>query len=230
MSKKISINIDVAAGLKAVSDQFRDLNPKDPGQWPLVPRLLAWAAASLVVIFLGWFAVVSEQADLLEASEKKEPALKAEYKDKLAQAINLDALTQQKRLTQEYVLQLERQLPGKAEMDALLSDINQAGVGRNLLIESFKPQSIVVKDYYVELPINIRVVGRFHDIGAFASDIAHLSRIVTLHGMQIASVSSKDVNGNLAMDAVARTYRYLDPNEVADVRKAAKSKVKGAKK
>lgn len=230
MAKKISINVDWRAGFESVSAQFRDLNPKEPGQWPILPQLLAWAGCSLLTLILGWFAVVSEQADALSVSENKEPKLKSEYKEKLAQAINLDVLIQQKKLIQDYVLQLERQLPGKAEMDALLSDINQAGVGRNLLIESFKPEQVVVKDYYAELPIKIRVVGKYHDIGTFASDIAHLSRIVTLHNLSIKPQLLKDSNGTLAMEAVARTYRYLDPNEVAEVKKANKPKGKGAKK
>jgi type IV pilus assembly protein PilO len=129
---------------------------------------------------------------------------------------------------QEYVTQLEKQLPGKAEMDALLSDINQAGIGRGLQIDLFRPGQVAVKDYYAELPIAIKVSGRYHDIGAFAGDIANLSRIVTLHDLSIAP-KDKDGSGNLVMEATARTYRYLDPAEVAEVRRAAAAK-NGAKK
>ena len=136
-------------------------------------------------------------------------------------------LRKQKELVQEYVTQLEKQLPGKAEMDALLSDINQAGVGRGLQFELFRPGQVVVKDYYAELPISVRVVGRYHDIGAFAADIANLSRIVTLHDLSIAP-PQKDANGsNLAMEATARTYRYLDQAEVAEVKRAAAAAKKG---
>ena len=116
--------------------------------------------------------------------------------------------------------QLEKQLPGKAEMDALLSDINQAGVGRGLQFELFRPGQVVVKDYYAELPISLRVVGRYHDVGAFAADIANLSRIVTLHNLSLTPVP-KDTTGGLLMEATARTYRYLDDAEIAEVRRAA---------
>ena len=129
--------------------------------------------------------------------------------------------------------QLEKQLPGKAEMDALLSDINQAGLGRGLLFELFRPGQVEVKDYYAELPIAIRVSGRYHDIGAFAADVANLSRIVTLHNVSITQASAKDAkdaNGALAMEATARTYRYLDSNEVADQQKKAAAKAAAAAK
>jgi type IV pilus assembly protein PilO len=125
------------------------------------------------------------------------------------------------------VTQLEKQLPGKAEMDALLSDINQAGLGRGLQFELFRPGQVVVKDYYAELPIAIRVTGRYHDIGSFAADIANLSRIVTLHNVSL--VSGKELSGVLAMEATARTYRYLDPAEIEEVRKTAVKAKPGAK-
>jgi type IV pilus assembly protein PilO len=131
------------------------------------------------------------------------------------------------------VTQLEKQLPGKAEMDALLSDINQAGLGRGLQFELFRPGQVEVKDYYAELPIAIKVSGRYNDMGAFAADVANLSRIVTLHNLAIVPVNAKDANGIRAMEATARTYRYLDANEVADQKKAAAdkaAKAAGAKK
>jgi type IV pilus assembly protein PilO len=167
--------------------------------------------------------VLSDAADALQSLRNREPALKAEYTDKLAQAVNLDELKKQKEQVEEYVTQLEKQLPGKAEMDALLSDINQAGIGRGLQFELFRPGKVVVKDYYAELPIAIRVAGKYHDIGAFAADIANLSRIVTLHDLAVLP-PPKDSTGNLAMEATARTYRYLDPAEVAEVKKAAAAK------
>ena len=137
---------------------------------------------------------------------------------------SLDAeLRKQKLQVQEYVTQLEKQLPGKAEMDALLSDINQAGLGRGLLFELFRPGQVQVKDYYAELPIAIRVSGRYHDIGSFAADVANLSRIVTLHDLSITGVQ-REGGGNLSMDAVARTYRYLDSTEVAAQKKPAGAK------
>ena len=215
---------DFLAALRGGLGQFRDLNPNQPGQWPLLPRLTVWALVALIVVVAGWFIELSSQADDLQSARDKEPTLKNEYRTKLAQAINLDALKKQKEEVQIYVTQLEKQLPGKAEMDALLTDINQAGVGRGLVIDQFIPGQTETKEYYAELPIAIRVTGRFHDIGAFAADIASLSRIVTLHNLSITPDSKS--GGSLSMEATARTYRYLDPTEVAQARKgnAAKDK------
>jgi len=216
---------DFVAAMRGGLGQFRDLNPNQPGQWPLLPRLTVWVLVAILVVVAGWFLGLSSQADDLQAARDKEPALKAEYKTKLAQAINLDALKKQKEEVQTYVTQLEKQLPGKAEMDALLTDINQAGVGRGLVIEQFIPGQTETKEYYAELPIAIRVTGRFHDIGAFAADIAALSRIVTLHNLSIAP-DPKSTGGGLSMEATARTYRYLDPTEVVEARKAGAGKDK----
>jgi len=212
-------SVDVGAALRGGLGQFRDLNPNQPGQWPLLPRLTVWALVALIVVVIGWFVELSSQADELQAARDKEPTLKNEYRNKLAQAINLDALKKQKEEVQTYVTQLEKQLPGKAEMDALLTDINQAGVGRGLVIDQFIPGQTETKEYYAELPIALRVSGRFHDIGAFAADIAALSRIVTLHNLSIAG-DQKSTSGALSMEATARTYRYLDPAEVVEARKA----------
>jgi len=211
---------DFVAAMRGGIGQFRDLNFNQPGQWPLLPRLAVWLLIVIIVVVIGWFVELSSQADDLEAARNKEPALKNEYKAKLAQAINLDALKKQKEEVQTYVTQLEKQLPGKAEMDALLTDINQAGVGRGLVIDQFIPGQTETKEYYAELPIAIRVTGRFHDIGAFAADIAALSRIVTLHNLSI-SPDPKSGGGGLSMEALARTYRYLDTKEVQQARAAS---------
>ena len=192
---------DFLAAMRGGLGQFRDLNPNQPGQWPLLPRLTVWALVAVVVVVVGWFVVLSAQADDLQAARDKEPALKNEYRTKLAQAINLDALKKQKEEVQTYVTQLEKQLPGKAEMDALLTDINQAGVGRGLVIDQFIPGQTETKEYYAELPIAIRVTGRFHDIGAFAADIAALSRIVTLHNLSISPDAKSAGGGTLSMEA-----------------------------
>jgi type IV pilus assembly protein PilO len=213
---------DFLAALRGGLGQFRDLNPNQPGQWPLLPRLTVWTFVAVIVVVLGWFLGLSDQANDLQAARDKEPTLKTEYRTKLAQAINLDALKKQKEDVQTYVTQLEKQLPGKAEMDALLTDINQAGVGRGLVIDQFIPGQTETKEYYAELPIAIRVTGRFHDIGAFAADIAALSRIVTLHNLSIAP-DSKSAGGGLSMEALARTYRYLDSAEVIQARAASGS-------
>ncbi len=211
---------DILAALRGGVGQFNDLNFQQPGQWPFLPRFTAWAIVAIVVVIVGWFVALSDQSNDLQAARDKEPALKTEYRNKLAQAINLDALKKQKEDVQTYVTQLEKQLPGKAEMDALLTDINQAGVGRGLVIEQFVPGQTETKEYYAELPIAIRVTGRFHDIGAFAADIAALSRIVTLHNLSITP-DSKSGGGGLSMEATARTYRYLDPAEVIQARAAS---------
>lgn len=226
-SRSTTPRIDVGAALRGAAAQFRELNPKEPGQWPLLPKIASCVAVAIVVVALGWLAVLSDADSGLQAARAKEPKLKADYRDKLKQAVNLNELKKQKEQVQEYVTQLEKQLPGKAEMDALLSDINQAGIGRGLQFELFRPGQVVVKDYYAELPIAIKVSGRYHDVGSFVADVANLSRIVTLHNLTIAP-PPKDTSGNLVMEATARTYRYLDAAEVAEVKAAAaKAKQKG---
>jgi type IV pilus assembly protein PilO len=205
-------NIDVGAMFERAASQFRGLNPNEPGQWPWLPKATTWVVLAILVVVVGWFLLLSDAHDELDAERAREPILKQDYRNKLAQAVNLEELRKQKLQVEEYVTQLEKQLPGKAEMDALLSDINQAGLGRGLQFELFRPGQVVVKDYYAELPISIKVTGRYHDIGAFAADVANLSRIVTLHNMSITT--GKDPGGTLSMEATARTYRYLDSNEI----------------
>jgi len=227
-TKAKQVNVDLNSVFEQAASQFRGLNPNEPGQWPWLPKVATWAALTAMVVVVGWFLLLSGAHDELEAERNKEPTLKADYRAKLAQAVNLSELRKQKLQVQEYVTQLEKQLPGKAEMDALLSDINQAGLGRGLQFELFRPGQVVVKDYYAELPIAIKVSGRYHDIGAFAADVANLSRIVTLHNMGITA--GKDASGALTMEATARTYRYLDASEVEEQKKAAAAKTAGAKK
>jgi type IV pilus assembly protein PilO len=223
-----SPNFELSTMFENAAAQFRGLDTRQPGQWPLLPKLATWLALIAVVVLLGWLLLLQSKSDELEAERAKEPALKSDYRNKLAQAVNLPELKKQKLQVEEYVTQLEKQLPGKAEMDALLSDINQAGIGRGLQFELFRPGSVAVKDYYAELPIAVKVSGRYHDIGAFAADVANLSRIVTLHDVTIAT-PAKDGAGLLSMDATARTYRYLDQAEVA-AQAAQKKPAAGAKK
>ena len=222
MAKPSSYNIDLNSVFERAGSQFRGLNMNEPGQWPTLPKLAAWAGATVLLVFLGWTFVVKDASVALEEERNREPALKQDYRTKLAQAVNLNELRKQKLQVEEYVTQLEKQLPGKAEMDALLSDINQAGLGRGLLFELFRPGTVEVKDYYAELPISIRVTGRYHDLGAFAADVSNLSRIVTLHNLNITQATSRDqpAGATLAMDATARTYRYLDSEEVAEQQRA----------
>ncbi|MEY8876035.1 MAG: type 4a pilus biogenesis protein PilO [Leptothrix sp. (in: b-proteobacteria)] len=234
------MNFDLESLAAQVASQFRGLNASQPGQWPILPKLAAGLVTALFVLVLAWFGMLSAVMDQLDAENAREQTLKGEYRIKLAQAINLDELRKQKLQVQEYVTQLERQLPGKAEMDALLSDINQAGLGRGLQFELFRPGQVIVRDYYAELPIAVRVTGRYHDIGAFTSDVANLSRIVTLHNLTLNSLSPPTATsagapaanpalvGQLSMEATARTYRYLDPAEV-DARRKAQADAKKAK-
>jgi len=211
---------------QALAAQFRGLNERPPGQWPLAPRVLCAVAVMAAVVGVGYWFYWSNQFDEQDALAQTELKLRDEYKLKTTQAVNLDALRAQKTLVDQYVERLQKQLPSKAEMASLLSDINQAGLGRGLQFDLFKPGQVVVKDYYAELPIDIKVTGSYHDIGAFAGDMANLSRIVTLNNMALAA--GKD--GTLTLDAVAKTFRYLDLDEVAAQRKAAADKKKAAKK
>jgi type IV pilus assembly protein PilO len=228
MATKKSMNVDLNSVFEGAAAQFRGLNPNEPGQWPALPKIVTWVLLTILVVIVGWFLLLSSANDELEAERAKEPNLKSDYRGKLAQAVNLGELRKQKLQVEEYVTQLEKQLPGKAEMDALLSDINTAGLGRGLQFELFRPGQVVVKDYYAELPIAIRVTGRYHDIGAFAADVANLSRIVTLHNMNITR--GKEPGTPLTMEATARTYRYLDPAELEKVRKSAGKSKRGGRK
>jgi len=224
MAKNSSSSIDFSAFQSRVYKQFNGLDSNDPSSWPSLPRYLLCAAVAAAVVVALWFVWLSSVDEELTAEKAKEVQLRQAYSGKLAQAVNLEALRKQREQVQQYVTQLEKQLPSKAEMDALLSDINQAGLGRSLQFELFRPGQVIVKDYYAELPIAVRVTGRYHDMGSFAADIANLSRIVTLNNIAIAPVK----DGNLVMDATAKTFRYLDPEEVALNRKNAAAN--GAKK
>lgn len=211
--------IDLAARLRALQAQFADLDPKDPSRWPTLPRALLCLVVAAGVFGLLWYAWLGDYQTELETEQAREATLRTDYQQRAAKAANLQALKQQREQVQQYVTQLEKQLPSKAEMAALLSDINQAGVGRSLQFELFRPGQVVVRDYDAELPIAVRVTGSYHDMGAFAADIAHLPRIVTLNNLAI--VAGKD--GALAMDATARTFRYLDEDEIEAQRKAKKA-------
>ena len=207
--------IDLAAFQSRIQNQFAGLNPNDPASWPAFPRYLLCAAVTVAVVVALWFVWLSASDEELTTEKAKEVQLRVDYISKLTQAVNLEALKKQREQVQQYVTQLEKQLPSKAEMDALLSDINQAGLGRSLQFELFRPGQVIVKDYYAELPIALGVTGGYHDIGAFAADIANLSRIVTLNNISITP--AKD--GNLVMEATAKTFRYLDDGEIALQRK-----------
>ncbi len=222
MASTPSPSLKFAQLKETLQSQFSNLDPRNPVVWPALPRYGLFLAIAVAVVVVLWFVWLSGEDDILTQAREKEVKLRDEYKTKLAKAINLDALRKQREQVLQYVTQLEKQLPSKAEMDALLSDINQAGLGRSLQFDLFRPGAVVVRDYYAELPIAIKVTGRFHDMGSFTSDIAHLSRIVTLNNLTV--VPGSGTSTTLVMDATAKTFRYLDKDEIAAQRKPAGGK------
>ncbi|MGB7542603.1 MAG: type 4a pilus biogenesis protein PilO [Burkholderiales bacterium] len=209
--------------MKQWLEQFKNLNPRDPGAWPLLPKAILLVAVLVGIVTGGYFLDWQEQMDALDAGRTQEAKLKDEYVVKQQQAINLDLYRQQLREIDSSFGALLKQLPNKSQMDALLVDINQAGLGRGLLFDLFKPAPAeTVREFYAELPVTLKLNGSYHDIGQFASDIGQLSRIVTLN--DIGLNASKD--GKLTVDVTAKTFRYLDEDELANQRRAA---TKGAK-
>jgi type IV pilus assembly protein PilO len=217
----------MAITLTTIVEEFKRTNWQDPGTWHWAPKILVLLAVLIGIPVAGFFADTRGQIDELEAGRNDETKLKQSYLDKKRQAVNLDLHRQQLREIDTQFGALLRQLPNKSQMDALLVDINQAGLGRGLQFELFRPaQHETARDFYAELPIQVKVIGTYHDMGAFASDVGQLSRIVTLNDVKIDT--GKD--GVLTMEAVARTFRYLDDQEVAQQRKAAAASKKGGKK
>jgi len=209
----------MAFNFKQLAEEFQRTNWKDPGTWHAAPKILVLLAIVAGIPLGGYFAINQGQLEELELGQQKEVKLKDEYVNKKKQAINLDLHRQQLREIDTQFGALLKQLPNKSQMDALLVDINQAGLGRGLQFELFRPAaSETRRDFYAELPITVKVTGNYHDMGAFASDVGQLSRIVTLNDVSISAGN----DGNLTMDAVARTFRYLDDDEVADMRRSAK--------
>ena len=220
MATKRTPKVDFSQVQFNLQRQFSNLDPKDPSVWPVLPKILLCVFITALVLGGAWYFWLQDYEEQLKTEQDQEVALRSEYTTKLTKAVSLEALKKQREQVQQFVMQLEKQLPSKAEMSALLSDINQAGLGRSLQFEVFKPGQIVVKDYYAELPITVRVTGSYPDIGSFAADIANLSRIVTLNNLSINPLSSKDGGGILAMDATAKTFRYLDQEEIQEQKKA----------
>lgn len=217
----------MAVNFNAILDEFKRTNWKDPGTWHTVPKVFVWLLIIVAVPVAGYLADTSSQIDELEQLRTKETKLKEEYLAKKKQAINLDLHRQQLREIDTQFGALLRQLPNRSQMDALLVDINQAGLGRGLQFDLFRPApSEITRDFYAERPIAVKVVGNYHDMGAFASDVGQLPRIVTLNDVTITA--GKD--NQLTMDATARTFRYLDEDEIAAQRKATQAARKGAKK
>lgn len=213
---------------RALAEDFRSLDPKDIGTWPLLPRVTVLLGVFVALLAAGWWFDWKLQLEDLEGKRQQEAKLKSEYLDKKRQAVNLKEHRKQLAEIDKAFGTLLKQLPNKAEMEALLIDINQAGLGRGLQFELFKPGRETVKDFYAELPITLKIAGNYHDLGAFSADVAKLSRIVSLTNVAVAP----DKGGQIKMDATAMTYRYLDEEELAAQRKAksAQAKKKGARK
>ena len=208
-------------------DDLRGLDPKKIGSWPILPKFGVLLIALLLILGAGYWFDWQYQIEQIGAEKQKEEQLRTTFLNKKKQAINLGAYLKQKDDIEKQFGALLKQLPGKSEMDALLTDINQAGLGRGLQFELFKPAAHeIVRDFYAELPITIKVTGSYHDIGAFASDIGKLSRIVTLNDISLTGTK----NAELVMDATAKTFRYLDEDEIAKQRKTARRPARGAKR
>ena len=209
--------------LQTLIDDFRTLDPRDPGLWPALPRAIILIGLLVLILLASWWFGWRTQMDELTVMQEQEDKLKQEWLDKKRQSVNLAQYQQQLTDINAAFGALLKQLPNASEMESLLVDINQAGLGRGLQFELFRPGAESQKEFYAELPITIRVTGSYHDLGAFVGDIARLPRIVTLN--DIEAVPNKD--GGLTMSAVAKTFRYLDDEEVARQKKAKAAKKAG---
>jgi type IV pilus assembly protein PilO len=207
---------------QAIADDFRYLNPNDPSVWPLIPKATLLIGVFVVLLVAGWWFLWSDQLVELENKQQEEVALKQQFLDKKKQAVNLDLYVEQLAEIDRSFGALLKQLPNKSEIEALLIEVNQAGLGRGLQFDLFRPGAEEVRDFYAVLPISVKINGGYHDFGAFAADIAKLPRIVTLNNINI----TPGQGGVLALDATTKTFRYLDDEEVARQKKAAQ----GAKK
>jgi type IV pilus assembly protein PilO len=211
----------------------RYLDPKRIGSAPILVKLGVMLVVLLLIVGASWYFDWQDQLDRIRAETNKEEGLRKTFLEKKAEAVNLPAYQKQLEDIEKQFGALLKQLPGKSEMDALLTDINQAGLGRGLQFELFRPAGGETRrDFYAELPIAIKVTGSYHDMGAFASDISKLSRIVTLENVALNPAAAAKGGGAsmLTMDATAKTFRYLDEAEIAAARKAASPAKKGAKK
>lgn len=225
---------------KQVAEEFKTLDPKDPGMWPLIPRILILVAAFFTLLLASWWLGWRVQFEELDTKEQEEAKLKEEWLNKKKQAVNLEEHRKQLAEIDRSFGVLLKQLPNKSEMEALLVDINQAGQSRGLQFELFKPGTEITRDFYAELPISVKLTGNYHDLGAFAGDVAKMPRIVTLNDIEVAELAKTDAKEKekekgaapsmLLMTTTAKTFRYLDDEEIARQRKekAAKDKPKPA--
>ena len=205
-------------------EELKQLDTKNPGNWPWPVKIAALGLLFVAILVAGYFVFYQNQLSDLEAEQRKETELKTTFLEKKKLAVNLEAYQQQRAEIEQSFGALLKQLPTRSEMDALLIDINQAGLGRGLQFDLFRPAAAeTMTEFYAERPINLKVNGNYHDLGAFASDVAKLPRIVLLNDLNVQS--GKD--GGLSMEAVAKTYRYLDPDEVAAQRRTTKAATTG---
>ena len=214
--------------LNSIFDDFRNLNPKDVGAWPVLPRVTVLFGLLAAILLAGWWFVWNDQLDTLAARQQDELKLKEEFVAKKTQAVNLELYKQQLSEIDRSFGALLKQLPNKSEVESLLIEINQSGMGRGLQFDLFKPGQEIGQEFYAELPINVKLTGSYHDFGAFAGDIGRLSRIVTLNNISITT-NPQAKDGSLVMDAVTKTFRYLDDDELAAKKKATQA-AKGGKK
>ncbi len=213
---------------RGIVADFQNLNPRDVGAWPVAPRVTVLVALFLLILVAGWWFYWDDQLVSLREKQEAELRLRDEFVRKKAQAINLDLYVQRLSDIDLAFGALLKQLPNKAEVESLLVEINQAGMGRGLQFDLFKPGAEQVRDFYAELPITVRLTGTYHDFGAFAGDIGKLSRIVTLNNISI-NTNQQSKDGSLVMDATTKTFRYLDEEELAANRKKAAEAAKGGK-
>ncbi|MGB4674306.1 MAG: type 4a pilus biogenesis protein PilO [Azovibrio sp.] len=222
-----------------IAEDFRRLSTNnDPGTWPLIPRITILVGILVAVILCGWWFIWKDQLEILDTAESTELKLKEEFIAKKKQAVNLDLYRQQLDEIEKSFGALLKQLPNRSEVEALLVEVNQAGLGRGLQFELFKPADEVSKDFYAELPITVKIIGNYHDLAAFSADVAKLPRIVTLNNMAIASAESAKggkgatpvASGQLVMDAELKTFRYLDEEEIARRRQAEKEQAAKGRK
>ena len=218
-AKSISMPIALPKiDFQEILEDFRNMNPNDPGSWHQIPKVTVLIGLFVLILVAGWWFVWNDQLTDLETKQREEVTLKQQFLDKKRQAVNLDLYTQQLADIDRSFGALLKQLPNKSEIEALLIEVNQAGLGRGLQFELFRPAPEQIKDFYAELPIAVKINGTYHDFGAFAADIAKLPRIVTLNNLSIAPIKE---GGVLTMDATTKTFRYLDEEEIAKQKKPA---------
>jgi len=206
-------------------DDFNNIDFKNAGSLPIPVKVVLLSILVLIILVGGYFLLWSDEIERYEQAEAEEQVLRQTFLSKKSQAVKIEAYRQQMIDIEKTFGALLKQLPDRSEMDGLLTDINQSGLGRGLEFELFKPGQEVVADFYAEMPIKIRLLGGYHDIGAFATDVSKLSRIVTLNNLTIAPLTKnlKGGGGTLSLEAVAKTYRYLDSSEIASKRASEKS-------